>query len=148
VGGDPGPMRGSLTFVVAAYALSLLPVRAQAEDVAGYGGAGELQPYLQCVPYAREVSGIQIYGDAWTWWSQAEGRYARGHAPRAGAVVTFDPGTHGITDAAGHIGYVESVEDDGSAFTVSEMNAPLPYVVSSRRIATSAIARGGISFVY
>jgi len=71
-----------------------------------------------------------------------------GTAPRAGAVVTFDPGTHGITDAAGHIGYVESVEDDGSAFTVSEMNAPLPYVVSSRRIATSAIARGGISFVY
>jgi surface antigen len=108
VGGDPGPMRGSLTFVVAAYALSLLPVRAQAEDVAGYGGAGELQPYLQCVPYAREVSGIQIYGDAWTWWSQAEGRYARGHAPRAGAVMAFQP--YGNM-TLGHVAAVSRVID-------------------------------------
>jgi len=47
--------------------------------------------YLQCVPYAREVSGIQIYGDAWTWWDQAEGRYARGHQPQVGAVMAFRP---------------------------------------------------------
>ncbi|MEO6040506.1 MAG: CHAP domain-containing protein [Croceibacterium sp.] len=51
----------------------------------------ELPPYLQCVPFARQVSGIQIYGDAWTWWDQAAGRYARGHAPRAGAVMAFRP---------------------------------------------------------
>ncbi len=44
---------------------------------------------LQCVPYAREVSGIDIRGNANTWWSQAEGRYARGHAPRVGAVLAF-----------------------------------------------------------
>jgi hypothetical protein len=37
------------------------------------------------------VSGIQIYGDAWTWWDQAAGRYARGHAPRVGAVMAFQP---------------------------------------------------------
>jgi surface antigen len=49
------------------------------------------QPYLQCVPYAREVSGVQIYGDALTWWDQAEGRYARGHQPRVGAVMAFRP---------------------------------------------------------
>ena len=47
--------------------------------------------YLQCVPYAREVSGIRIYGDAHTWWGQAEGRYARGHTPRVGAVMAFEP---------------------------------------------------------
>lgn len=47
--------------------------------------------YLQCVPYAREVSGIRIYGDAWTWWDQAEGRYARGHRPQVGAVMAFRP---------------------------------------------------------
>src|SRR3546814_5614904 len=29
----------------------------------------------QCVPFARAASGIQIYGDAWTWWGQAEDRY-------------------------------------------------------------------------
>ncbi|SFP37336.1 CHAP domain-containing protein [Sphingomonas rubra] len=43
----------------------------------------------QCVPFAREASGIAIYGDAWTWWDQADGRYARGHKPRQGAVIVF-----------------------------------------------------------
>jgi hypothetical protein len=43
----------------------------------------------ECVPFARAASGIQIYGNAWTWWSQAEGRYARGHVPRVGAVIVF-----------------------------------------------------------
>jgi surface antigen len=44
---------------------------------------------LQCVPFAREVSGISIRGDAWTWWTAAAGQYDRGHAPRIGAVVVF-----------------------------------------------------------
>jgi hypothetical protein len=45
---------------------------------------------LQCVPYARTVSGIDIRGDAWTWWGQAEGRFERGHSPRKGAVIAFE----------------------------------------------------------
>ncbi|MDF0541808.1 CHAP domain-containing protein [Sphingobium sp. H39-3-25] len=45
---------------------------------------------LQCVPYARTVSGIDIRGDAWTWWGQAEGRFERGHVPRKGAVIAFE----------------------------------------------------------
>ena len=52
-------------------------------------GGVELAPYLQCVPYARQVSGIALYGDAYTWWDQAEGRYARGNEPRVGAVMAF-----------------------------------------------------------
>lgn len=52
---------------------------------------GELAPYIQCAPYAREVSGIRIYGDARTWWDQAQGRYSTGHEPREGAVMTFRP---------------------------------------------------------
>lgn len=51
---------------------------------------GSLLDYVgQCVPFARAASGVEIYGDAWTWWEQADGRYARGHMPRAGAVVVF-----------------------------------------------------------
>ena len=46
---------------------------------------------LQCVPYARAVSGLEIYGDAWTWWDQAAGHYDRGHRPRKGAVLAFQP---------------------------------------------------------
>jgi surface antigen len=43
----------------------------------------------ECVPFARAVSGIQIWGDAWTWWSQAEDKYQRGDTPEVGAVVAF-----------------------------------------------------------
>ncbi|MCP3733571.1 CHAP domain-containing protein [Sphingomonas sp. RP10(2022)] len=51
--------------------------------------AGLLDYVGQCVPFARAASGIQIYGDAWTWWGQADGRYDRGHAPRTGSVIVF-----------------------------------------------------------
>lgn len=47
--------------------------------------------YWQCVPFARLLSGIQIYGDARTWWGQASGKYETGRMPRAGAVLTFKP---------------------------------------------------------
>lgn len=70
--------------------------------------ATELPPYLQCVPYAREVSGINIFGDAHTWWKQAEGRYARGHEPRVGAVMAFRP--HGNMQL-GHVAAVSRVID-------------------------------------
>ncbi|APR53556.1 CHAP domain-containing protein [Sphingomonas koreensis] len=43
----------------------------------------------ECVPFARQASGIQIWGDAWTWWGQAQGKYQRGDVPEVGAVVAF-----------------------------------------------------------
>lgn len=63
---------------------------------------------LQCVPYARQLSGIQIYGDAHTWWNQAKGRYARGHVPRVGAVMAIEPfhNSH-----LGHVAMVSKVID-------------------------------------
>jgi hypothetical protein len=54
---------------------------------------GGIHPYqgelLQCVPYAREVSGIDITGDAWSWWQGAEGKYERGHLPRFMSVLVL-----------------------------------------------------------
>ncbi len=44
---------------------------------------------LQCVPYARDNSNIQIRGDAWTWWKQAEGRYRRSRRPAVGSVLVL-----------------------------------------------------------
>jgi hypothetical protein len=44
---------------------------------------------LQCVPYARSVSGIAIHGDAHSWWRQAAGLYQRGQLPEVGAVLAF-----------------------------------------------------------
>jgi surface antigen len=52
----------------------------------------------QCVPFARLFSGIELFGDAWTWWSGAVGKYARGSAPEAGSVLVFKaqgPMSHG-----------------------------------------------------
>lgn len=68
----------------------------------------ELPLYLQCVPYARQISGIQIYGDAWTWWSQADGKYQRGERPRVGAVMAFKP--HGNMKL-GHVAAVSKIVD-------------------------------------
>lgn len=68
----------------------------------------ELPPYLQCVPYARRVSGILIFGDAHTWWGQAEGHYARGFRPKVGAVMTLKP-SGGST--LGHVAAVSRIVD-------------------------------------
>lgn len=68
----------------------------------------QLPPYLQCVPYARRVTGIQIYGDAHTWWGQAEGRYARGFRPKVGAVMALKP-SGGST--LGHVAAVSRIVD-------------------------------------
>lgn len=63
---------------------------AAALSAAGPAGARSLLEYVgECVPFARAASGIQIYGDAWTWWGQAAGRYQRGQVPRVGAVLAF-----------------------------------------------------------
>lgn len=63
---------------------------------------------LQCVPYARQLSGIQIYGDAHTWWNQAKGRYARGHVPKVGAVMAVRPFQN---SHLGHVAMVSKVVD-------------------------------------
>ncbi len=53
--------------------------------------AHALNEGLQCVPYARALTGVDIRGDAHSWWAQAAGRYDRGVRPRVGAVMAFIP---------------------------------------------------------
>ena len=64
--------------------------------------------HWECVPFARAVSGIQIYGDAWTWWDQAEGHYKRGNVPSIGAVMAFIP--YGKMEL-GHVAAVSEIVD-------------------------------------
>ena len=45
---------------------------------------------LQCVPYARAHSDVKLYGDAYTWWDKAEGKYPRGAVPELGAVMVLN----------------------------------------------------------
>jgi surface antigen len=44
---------------------------------------------ISCVPFARSDSGIDVAGNAWQWWDNAAGVYARGSVPEAGSVLTF-----------------------------------------------------------
>jgi surface antigen len=101
--GEARDMRVAPALAAIALAWAAAPALAD-----GLDDASEAQPYLQCVAYAREVSGIQIYGDALTWWDQAEGRYQRGHEPRVGAVMAFEP--YGSM-TRGHVATVSRVID-------------------------------------
>ena len=69
------------------------------------GGSGNV---LQCVPYAREVSGIRLYGDAHTWWGQAAGIYERGNVPKVGAVMAMQPHRN---STLGHVAMVSGIID-------------------------------------
>jgi surface antigen len=64
---------------------------------------------LQCVPYARQASGVQIFGNANTWWAQAAGKYDRGTEPKVGAVMTFQA-TRG--NPLGHVAMVSKIVSD------------------------------------
>ncbi|MET0294812.1 MAG: CHAP domain-containing protein [Phenylobacterium sp.] len=68
--------------------------------------AANADTYWQCVPFARLISGIQIFGDAHTWWRQAVGKYETGRTPKAGAVLCFK--SYGKM-RLGHVGVVSNV---------------------------------------
>lgn len=96
-------MVGNKLMGLLALAAVAVPGGAMAVIRSGASSGNDLPPYLQCVPYARRVTGINIYGDAHTWWSQAAGRYARGSVPKVGAVMSFRAGGNS------HLGHVAAV---------------------------------------
>ena len=69
----------------------------------------QADPYWQCVTFARMFSGIQIFGDAWTWWRQAVNSFRTGKAPETGSVLVFEP--HGRM-RQGHVAVVSDVLTD------------------------------------
>lgn len=60
---------------------------------------------ISCVPFARNETGIELVGNAWSWWSNAEGVYARGNRPEPGSILAFR--------ATGHmrLGHVAAVNE-------------------------------------
>jgi surface antigen len=90
--------RTTIGSLAAALVISLIPAAQAAAGV-----------YWQCVPFARLMSGIQIFGDARTWWDQATGVYDKGFAPRVGSVLCFRP-----TDRMklGHVAVVSRIVTD------------------------------------
>lgn len=49
----------------------------------GHGG--------NCVAFARDLTGINLDGNAASWWPHAEGRYERGQQPKVGSILVFRP---------------------------------------------------------
>ena len=64
---------------------------------------------LQCVPYARDNSGVGIWGDAYTWWDQAAGRFERSSSPEQGSVMVMK--SYGNSQR-GHVAVVRKVVSD------------------------------------
>jgi hypothetical protein len=98
---------------------------------------------LQCVPYARTVSGVQIYGDALTWWDQAENHYKRGHAPRRGAVLAFRPVGPMVL---GHVAVVSRVLDDRRVL-IRHANWSMPGAIEEDVLAVDVSEEGDWSEV-
>jgi hypothetical protein len=64
---------------------------------------------LQCVPYARTHSGVRIWGDAYTWWDKARGRFERSSEPESGAVMVMKSYNNA---QRGHVAIVRRVVSD------------------------------------
>lgn len=75
----------------------------------GFASQAHAQSGWQCVTFARFFSGVQLFGDAWTWWQGAVGKYARGSTPQSGAILVFKP--NGVM-RLGHVAVVSHVLTD------------------------------------
>jgi surface antigen len=71
--------RSKIALCSMAFALFATPSAADAQS----------SGFWQCAPFARMFSGVQLFGAAAGWWSQAVGKYSRGGSPKEGAVLVF-----------------------------------------------------------
>jgi hypothetical protein len=76
---------------------------------------GDSFPYGYCTYYVATLRNVPWSGNADEWWVNAQPYRPEGHVPVAGAIAVFDYAPDG------HVGYVESVNTDGS-FVITEMN--------------------------
>lgn len=85
---------------------------------------------LECVPYARALSGISLTGDAADWWWKADGLYARSATPVVGAVLVF--GRSGRL-SRGHLAVVSQVISDRE-IRVSHANWVRHYITTDQPV--------------
>ena len=61
----------------------------------GSGGGARVGDYVggtvpvECAPFARALTGVELRGDAEDWWREAAGRYQRAAAPSVGSVLVL-----------------------------------------------------------
>ena len=96
----------------------------------GLFSSGVYHGWMECVPYARRVSGIELTGDAYLWWNEAAGRYERGNMPAPGSVLSFR------SNGRMRLGHVA---------VVTEVVNQREIVVTQANWGGPGFARGGIS---
>lgn len=84
-------------------------LRAELKEAVAEVSAKPKRGRIWCVPFARAVTGIELRGNAVTWWKQAAARYERGNTPKVGAVMNFRA-TRKMP--MGHVAVVSKVVDD------------------------------------
>lgn len=122
-------LRTILTALAAFASLAALPNVAQAR--------------LQCVTYARQVSDVQLSGNARDWWGNAAGTYARGQEPKAGAVLAFRASR---AMPYGHVAVVSKVVDARHVM-INHANWSRPGMVERGVMAVDVSAAGDWSEV-
>ncbi len=61
----------------------------------GSGGGARVGDYVggntpvECAPFARALTGVQLRGDAEDWWHEAAGRYQRASSPEVGSILVL-----------------------------------------------------------
>jgi CHAP domain len=83
-----------------------LPADQYGEAITGPPRIVEAPP-MECVPFARLRSGINLWGDAYLWWQAAsEAGYTERNTPAMGDILALRVGTEGNR---GHLAYVKRV---------------------------------------
>ena len=75
---------------------------------ASYGSGYSYGGGLQCVPFARENTGIELAGNAAAWWAAAAGIYERGSRPEVGSILNFRANGR---MRSGHVAVVSNVDN-------------------------------------
>ena len=65
--------------------------------------------HLQCVPFARDEAGLDLHGDASTWWDQARNHFVRAERPEERSVMVLR-GYAGPN--RGHVAVVKEIVSD------------------------------------
>ncbi|CAI3928372.1 Surface antigen (PDB:1QWY) [Commensalibacter communis] len=76
--------------------------------LAACGGGRSYNGPLQCAPYARKLTGVQLRGSAYTWWYKSQGKYPHTKQPKKGAILVFRK-TSKLPD--GHVSVVKKIKD-------------------------------------
>jgi len=116
----PAAVAGPPKAVAPIRVLSRTPVRPSPARVTGpVSGTANGFAYGYCTWWVAHKRYVPWRGNAAQWWWNARAfGFGEGSAPRAGAIMVMG---YSATSPQGHVGYVESVNANGS-FVVSEMN--------------------------